>query len=561
VRNSNLIALLILLLWSCANRIQPTGGPRDEDPPNLVASQPKHGQRNFQNQNVILIFDEYINVKNLKEQLIITPRIDGDYDYKINKTTLTLEFEEPFADSTTYTLNFREAVIDITEANPAENVLVAFSTGSLLDTLQISGSVTSLLTKAPIDEAIVGLYAEDDTLDIFSGPPYYFTQTNKAGNYVFNNIKDGNYRLYAFTDENKNLTCQSDRESYAFLSETINLDTAFMADTLNMQFLNIDTLKLTRTGSSGRYFNVFANKYLTNIKLQAANDSTIVYKYGEDHLGVKLYNTFLIQDSLQIFVDLQDSLGTIVRDTFYLEFKESTRKPDEFKTSIKQAIASLKNKIITGEINFDKPLRKLYLDSIVIKKDSLEKFYVFNQLKFEFDSLTNSLKYSIGLPQAILDTLKKRKEKPKADLASGPRLNKSKAAAYILSIPGNSFISVENDSSASMSAAIKFTSPEQTGLITGKVLTSYNSFVIQLLDNKMVLVKEQQNGSNYTFDEVKPGEYYIRILVDENENGKWEMADIRKNIPAEKVMLYHDESGNNKTVMRAKWEVSIDLSF
>jgi uncharacterized protein (DUF2141 family) len=561
VNKSNFIALLILLLWSCANRIQPTGGPKDEDPPKLVASQPKHGQRNYHSQNVILIFDEYINIKKLKEQLIITPRIDGNYEYKINKTTLTLEFDEPFADSTTYTLNFREGIIDITESNPAENMLLPFSTGNLLDTLSITGNLISLLTKVPIADAVVGLYTEDDTLDIFSGPPYYFTQTNNAGNYVFNNIKDGNYRLYAFTDENKNLTCESDRESYAFLSETIRLDTAFIADTLNLQYLNIDTLKLNRTGASGHYFNVFANKYLTNINLQAANDSSIIYKYTEDHDGIKLYNTFFIQDSLQVYIDLQDSLGTIVHDTFYLEFKESTRKPDEFKTTLKEPVASLKKRIVAGEISFDKPLHKILLDSISIKKDSLEKFYVFNELTLELDSAENSLKYSIGIPQAMIDTLKRRDEQPKPELRGGKRTKKTEKSTYYLSIPGSSFISVENDSSKAMSAAIKFTNPEQTGLISGTVSTSYKSFTIQLLTNKMVIVKEQQNGTKYTFDEVKPGEYYIRILIDENENGIWEMADIRKNIPAEKVVLYQDESGNSKTAVRAKWEVSIDLSF
>ena len=552
--------LLLLLIWGCANRIQPTGGPKDEEPPKVIASLPQYGARNYLNQEVTIIFDEFINVKSLKEQLIITPRITGDYDYKINKRTIALEFEEPFADSTTFTLNFREGIVDITESNPAENMLLAFSTGDLLDTLKVVGTLIDLMTKTPIDAATVGLYPLDDTLDIFSGPPYYFTQTNKEGNYVFNNIKDGDYRLYAFVDGNKNLTCESDRESYAFLAQTITLDTAYIADTLNLQFLNIDSLKLTRTRASGRYFNVFTNKYLTYAKLQAVNDSVIVFNYADQHKALKIYNTFPIKDSLTVFATLQDSLGLVVKDTFYLKFPESSRKPDEFKTSFKAIVASHKTKKITGEISFDKPLRQIMLDSIAIKRDSLEQYLVVNTFFYELDSLENMLKYTIAIPQAILDTLALAAEKSNNPIDKDRGKSKAKPI-YSLSIPKGAFISIENDSSTASNAQIKFVSPALTGIINGRITSLHESYTIQLLNNKMEVVLEHQNGKAYTFDEVTPGEYYIRILVDENNNGIWDMADIRQNIPAEKVIIYQDETGTSKTVIRANWEVTVDLSF
>ena len=551
---------MLLLIWGCANRIQPTGGPKDEDPPKVVASSPQYGQRNYLNQEVIIIFDEFIKIKSLKEQLIITPRISGDYDYKVNKRTITLEFEEPFADSTTFTLNFREGIVDITEGNPAEKMLLAFSTGDLLDTLEVTGTLIDLMTQAPIYKATVGLYALDDTLDIFTGPPYYFTQTNKDGDYVFNNIKDGDYRLYAFADENKNLTCESDREGYAFLAQTITLDTAYVADTLNLQFLNIDSLELIRARPSGRYFNVFANKYLTYAKLQADNDSVIVFNYSDDHKGLKVYNTFPIKDSLKVFASLQDSLAIIVQDSFYLKYPESSRKPDEFKASFKPTVTSRKTKKISGEISFDKPLQKIILDSVAIIRDSLEQYFVASRISYELDSLENILKYTIEIPQAILDTLDLEKEKTKAPLVRGKETSAVKAM-YSLSIPKGSFISIENDSSKASYTQLKFINPALTGMINGSIITSYDSFTVQLLNTRMEIVMEHQNGKTYTFDEVTPGEYFLRILVDENGNGQWDLADFRKNIPAEKVIIYQDETGTSKTVIRANWEVTVDLSF
>ena len=85
MNRSKYLILLIIGIWGCANRIQPTGGPKDEDPPKVIASSPQYGQRNYQNQEVTIIFDEFIKIKSLKEQLLITPRISGDYDFKVNE--------------------------------------------------------------------------------------------------------------------------------------------------------------------------------------------------------------------------------------------------------------------------------------------------------------------------------------------------------------------------------------------------------------------------------------------------------------------------------------------
>ena len=132
---------------------------------------------------------------------------------------------------------------------------------------------------------------------------------------------------------------------------------------------------------------------------------------------------------------------------------------------------------------------------------------------------------------------------------------------YSLSIPKGSFISIENDSSKASYTQLKFIDPALTGMINGSIITSYDSFTVQLLNTRMEIVMEHQNGKTYTFDEVTPGDYFLRILVDENGNGQWDLADFRKNIPAEKVILYQDETGTSKTVIRANWEVTVDLSF
>lgn len=554
------LAISLLILWGCANRVQPTGGPKDEDPPIPVFSSPLPGQLNFKGQEIQIEFNEFIVTKGLKEQLIITPRLDGDYKMNIKKRTLYLIFDQPFKDSTTYTLNFRDGVTDITEKNPVENLLLPFSTGSMLDTLEIGGYIFDLMTKDPVEGATLALYTVDDTLDIFTGSPYYSTKSTSNGSYVFKNLKDDNYKLYAFVDTNKNLTCEPSKEPYAFLPNFIKVDTIIYADTLNMQFLNIDTLEITRTRQAGQYYILQANKYIVNADLQTDNDSILIYKFNKDRKGLKIYNSFIIKDSLKITVTLEDSLGYIINDSFYMSFTKSSRKSDEFKVLFRDPIGSKTKKVIVGKIQFDKPLSSIILDSISIERDSVEQYYIHQRTTYKYDSLLNIMTYSIEIPQAVLDSLDKDKEQKAKSKRSGSSSASGKTA-YSVKMPKGTFLSIENDSSEATSKEIKFVETVNSGLIVGNITTSYASFTIQLLDENYKTVKEQINGKSYTFNEIAPGKYHIRILIDENENGKWDPGNIRMNKLPEDVFMYHDKNGNKKTAIRANWELTIDLSF
>jgi hypothetical protein len=112
-----------------------------------------------------------------------------------------------------------------------------------------------------------------------------------------------------------------------------------------------------------------------------------------------------------------------------------------------------------------------------------------------------------------------------------------------------------------MEKPISFSDPTKTGVVLGNITTNYKSYFIQLLDTKFKVIQEQKNNQRYVFSEVKPGDYFIRILIDTNENGKWDYADFRYNQIAEPVIIYMDETGTSKTAVRANWELNVDLTF
>ena len=227
-----------LIIASCANITPPTGGPRDTITPMRILTIPLDKTTNYKGQSIVLEFDERIKTDKIKDQLIITPLIDSEYEYTVKKNNLKLTFENPFKDSTTYTLNFRESIQDITEGNPTKENKFTFSTGTYIDSMSINGYVKELLTYDTLENIVVGLYRAQDTINIFNGSPYYFTELEEDGSYLIENIKNGRYLLYAFMDDNKNLKLETDNEIYGFKKDTILLDTGLV--TKHIDLINLD---------------------------------------------------------------------------------------------------------------------------------------------------------------------------------------------------------------------------------------------------------------------------------------------------------------------------------
>lgn len=575
--NRLLISVLIITVCTgCANRIPPTGGPKDKTPPMLIGSIPKNGTTNVNSTEITLLFDELVVAKNIKKELLITPRIDFDYDYKVKKNTIFIILEESLDSATTYTFNFRNSIVDITEANPAVDLILAFSTGSILDTLELKGNINDLFTEKPVNNLVVGLYKSNDTLDLFNSPPYYLAKTDKNGNYLFRNLKPQEYTINAFADGNNNLICESDREPYAFLDSTIKLDSNFVADTLKLQLLNIDTLELKRTRNSGQYFIAIANKYLTKIELQASNDSTLWYSLDNERKEIKIYNTFSISDSLMVELSMTDSLNTQAKDSFYLKFPKSERKYDEYEIKVTNLKVFPETRKISFTVKTSKPSHLINKDSIRIKVDTLSLIQFDSTWNVTMNENQTLFELSNYLPKAYLDSINtsavsndKTARQDIGDLGSkllsrGPGNTKSNTSSklnYQLEIPFASFQSIESDSSKREEHKLNPKYNMNFGVLMGKIMTAYTHYTIQLLDKNYSIIDEISQGSRYKFKHIDPGDYFIRIMIDANKNGKWDAGNILLNELPEPVLMYKNEAGTSKTTIRANWEISLDLSF
>ena len=213
-----ILFISLSMFQRCAQTASPPGGKKDTLTPKIVTSIPLNKSKNYTGKKIELNFNEYVTIRNLNQELLITPNV-GTYETRIRPTGVTLLLDSTLHKNTTYTFNFRNAIEDMSERNKGKNIKLVFSTGSDIDSLQISGQVKHLETNKKLESILVGLYPYTDTLRIDQAKPYYFTKTDTSGNYQIENIAAGKYYMAAFNDINNNLVYNSNKEPVDFITQ------------------------------------------------------------------------------------------------------------------------------------------------------------------------------------------------------------------------------------------------------------------------------------------------------------------------------------------------------
>lgn len=544
------IVVIGLFALQCAKQTSPTGGPKDETPPRLVKSNPKHQQTNVKNSVIELEFNEAIQLNNPREQIIITPRVNKKFETTFNKRKVTLDLKGELQENTTYSINFRDAIQDLTEKNPA-SVKLAFSTGSYIDSLSISGTVQDALTEKRLANYTVALVEASDTFNIFKHPASWVTVTDKKGVFSIENLKPGTYFLYAFDDRSKNLVVDSKSESYGFLPSEINLPENVDSVRLRTFKLDVTPLKLLSARTTFAYFNLRFSKSLVDYHVSAVDTTIEVHASLEPDLTtIKLYNTISALDSLQIKVSATDSLNATLDTLLYMKFpkKEATR--DKFTAKLDRVTVNENNSVLSGTFEFNKPVTTSNRDSIFIQIDSLTRLFF---LAEDFVWTNNQTKLALNkkvdlqtiFPPPDTTAITKSKSPVKQPQKKKPELVAAKGA----------FISVEKDTAQTIKMAPSLTKLEATAIIEAKVQTTEN-FILQLLNKSGKIVAEAINQKQFTFENLPPDTYLLRIIIDQNNNGKWDPGDYATRKEPEPIVYYIDRKGSKNIPARANWTLS-----
>jgi len=372
-----IISVSILSGPGCANIVPPQGGPRDSIPPLLINANPADSSRNFKDNKIIFTFDEFVELQNIQENLMVSPlpQILPVVDYKLK--TITVKLKDTLEANTTYSLNFGNAIKDYTEGNPLKDFTYTFSTGRYIDSLELKGKVVLAENGKTDTTLIVMLHTRADDSVVIKEKPRYVTKLDSKGNFIFKNLPPKTFYLYALKDDGGTRRYLTEKQLFAFADTPVTSQKdgalvtlyAYAAKAITTQpvtNITINRNKLTAGSADKRL------KYQTNLVanvqdlLSAFNMTFDQPLKSFDSSGIKLYT---------------DTLYTPVVD--YKFIKDSTNKKLTLNTAWKEN--TIYHVVLDKDFAEDSAGRKLF------KTDTLsfttKKLSEYGSLKLKFRNL------------------------------------------------------------------------------------------------------------------------------------------------------------------------------
>ncbi|CAL1520947.1 hypothetical protein MMC2321_04737 [Chitinophaga sp. MM2321] len=228
-------------LTRCANIVPPSGGPRDSLPPVLLAVNPKDSSLHFKSKKVSFVFDEYVELDNVNDKLIVSPTLKRTPVVLAKLHTVTMEIRDTLQENTTYTFNFADAIRDINERNIVLDFQYVVSTGDYLDSLQVTGHLINAESGRMDSNVAVMLYRGHEDSIVTKEKPVYYAKTKGDGSFRFKNIAPGTYKIFALKEEDRDLQYNQPTELIAFVEAPIVLKETNLADVNMLLFMETDS--------------------------------------------------------------------------------------------------------------------------------------------------------------------------------------------------------------------------------------------------------------------------------------------------------------------------------
>jgi hypothetical protein len=558
------------LVFSCAEPRAPGGGPQDKQPPRIHSKKysTPNPSINFRDNQIILTFDEWVKLQAAYTQVVISPPLEKRPEIKIRNKSVVVKWKEALKDSTTYIINFGDAVKDITEGNIAPNLKMVFSTGPYLDSLSCSGQIVDAETRSPKEEVWVMLYQNLADSMPKKQKPFYFTKTDKQGNFKLGYLRKGRYRIFALEDKNRDYKYNQNNESIAFLDSSFQInDTIQPVFRLRMfqerEATKVLSAKLEQYGSL---------KITLNNKVQSSNDIQLLdapddfktwIEQGEDTVRLWFDGTmadtgkwsFVIKneaeelnDTIQIKAKNRSEFIDEASNLIWNQKKEKTvtqgRKSSKGSGPV---LLQLQDTAVISQHPFE--AMKLYFLRAIVGVDTsqilLLKDTSISVIKLNItetvDSLTQDIQLDTVFKTVLQDTFLPV-AKPLIKVQNYLELDylwqiDAKYKLMILPKGVTDYLGLMNQDTLSRIYTInkKDNYGTVTALITGA--DSSLQYVVQLLNSKNDLVQEAivQDSTQMTFvyENIPTDTYVIRVVHDKFPNGRWDVGSYDKNRQAE----------------------------
>ena len=575
------LLMLMIVVYSCASMGNPDGGPYDEEPPKFVRSTPKPFAINSKEKKVTIEFDEFIKLEKAAEKVVVSPPQLEQPEIKASGRKVVVGLVDSLRPNTTYTIDFADAIVDNNEGNPLGNYAFTFSTGTTIDTMEVSGTVLSASDLEPVKNIQVGLHSDLSDSAFMKKPFDRVSRTDSRGHFSIRGIAPGKYRIYALMDGNQNYLFDSKTEMIAFSDSIIipAMEDAMRQDTIWKDSLTIDTIKsvgYTRFLPDDIILRAFKEEndrqYLTRSERDKENHFVLTFSARADTLPTLKGLNFDERDAFIIEkTDRNDSICYWIKDSLIYQMDTLEIQMDYLATDTLDRLVPqtdtlfLANKLTRAEREKleakaaeekEKERKKKEKKGEKIEPEPT-KFLTLNVDAPSAFDLDRNVYLSFDEPVASIDTAAIHMEIKKGSLWEEipflfvsdsvlPRKYEILAEwepekEYQLSIDSMAFKGVYGLHTNKVKQTMKVKKLNEYGTILLNITGADSTAVVELLDGSGKVLRQQritpQNTADFYY--LNPGtKFYIRLFNDRNGNGVWDTGKYSEHLQPEEVYYF-----------------------
>ncbi|MBP3219326.1 MAG: Ig-like domain-containing protein [Prevotella sp.] len=584
----------------------PDGGWYDETPPQVIGAEPEDKGINVNSRKIKIFFNEFIKIENATDNVIVSPPQLEQPEIKAAGKRILIELKDSLKSNTTYTIDFSDAISDNNEGNPLGNFTYSFSTGDRIDTLEVSGNVLEAENLEPVKGILVGLHPVADSLKTGSSvldvdsvfrkqPLLRVSRTDSRGHFVIKGIAPGSYRVFALQDMDGTYTFSQKSEKIAFNHEIfvpsfkpdVRQDTIW-SDSLHIR--SITPVHYTHFLPDDIMLRAFTelqtDRFFLKTERKQANRFDVFFSYGHTELptikglNFNAEDAFVIEPSEKkdtILYWLRDT--TLVnQDTLSVEMTyyatdslgELQLKTDTLEILSKDPYAKRMKKLADEHKEWKKKQEKaakkgMPVDSVMPVKHLDLKWNAPSELAPD-----QNISVAFMTPLAIADTSKIHLYSKidtlwyEAPYEFRPMKNAHRTYELLGEWRPEVEYSLEVDSAA-FTDIYGLTSNKLKQGFKVKSLDSFSSliFTFEGMAGKNIIAYLLDKGGNTTktatttdgavqFFYIKPGTYYLQMLVDHNGNGQWDTGNYDEDLQPEEVYYYP-----HAIECKEKWDVTL----
>lgn len=501
----------------CAQSGQLSGGPKDEAPPVLLSERSSSNlQTNYDGEPLVFYFDEFVEVKN-KKNIDISPT--PDYNPKITargkKVTVKFHDKELLKDNMTYRIDFSKTIVDFTEGNALESLEYVFSTGDRIDSLSLRGKIVDASTGDGIADMLIMLYDSQVDSVVYHEKPLYYVKSGQNGAFNFNYLRAGEYKIFGLEDKNANKKYDLTSEKIAFDNNLVQVSSA------------VDEM-----------IDIVLEAFIDDSKKELES-------YDTDIPGVisLKFNQAVTTDEIALLVDQGDFIKVIHHDEAKLFYNDSLSKVDvlvlgdtlslrlnEIDTTFlnkKVKVKKISTMVVENDtlvLDFDVPITSISMDSIVI-----------------IDTIGN-----VNITDHLIDN-------DRVKLALSGYTNR-----FNIVFDTMTFTDLYDRTNDSLSYVVRMIKEEDLRDISFELINidSTKSYFVELikLGDRYKGIRAT-HGELITFNQLVPESYEIKVIQDDDNNGKWTSGNYwEQRQPEKHILLPFDLKSNEKDTFVIDWK-------